>query len=168
MKPNIPLQFSQTGGFHNEQKTWKDLKKLKHPENILKTPIRFLKNTPADRWEGSFGHHMCLCSKWEAAFGVKVKICSPNVFRLGSVRVKGCLNQEVPLYNIVTPSPASYTSGHWCSLTPAAGRKTSGNDSRGWWEHTITSLARPLLAFTARVMGLEGRNRHTEDFLKQC
>ena len=30
-------------------------------------------------------------------FGLEVKICSPNVFGLGSVRVKGCSNQEVPL-----------------------------------------------------------------------
>ena len=42
-------------------------------------------------------HRVFFCSNSEAAFGLEVKICSPNVFGLGSVRVKGCSNQEVPL-----------------------------------------------------------------------
>ena len=52
----------------------------------------------ADWKEGSVGHHVHLCLNLEAAFGLEVKICLPNVFGLGSVRVKRCSNQEVSLY----------------------------------------------------------------------
>ena len=53
---------------------------------------------PADWREVGVCRHVCLCSNCETVFGLKVKICSPNVFGLGSVRAKECSNQEVPLY----------------------------------------------------------------------
>ena len=69
---------------------------------------------------------------------------------------------------IVMPSPASYTSGHLCSLIPVGGRKTSRNDPWGRRERAVVSLTKPLLAFTAGVTVMEGRNQHTKDFSEQC
>ena len=48
--------------------------------------------------EGGVGRRVCLCSDCKTAFGLEDNICSPNLVVLVSVRVKGCSNQEVPLY----------------------------------------------------------------------
>ena len=58
------------------------------------------KAASTDWREGGVGRRVCLCSDCKTAFGLEDKNGSPNVFGLGSVRVKGCSKKEVPLYTL--------------------------------------------------------------------